>query len=128
MSETLVEAQGLAKRFGDFVALQPLDVKVQSGEFFGVFGPNGPGKSISIRLSQVNSPTEGGAKFSVSTSQTNHVLSRLTLESFPNPILYHTLRRLNFLNSLHVYVSKISPKWYWLDWFGMTDKRTTLSK
>ena len=49
VSETLVEAQGLAKRFGDFVALQPLDVKVQSGEFFGVFGPNGAGKSTFIR-------------------------------------------------------------------------------
>ena len=42
--ENLVEANGLAKRFGDFVALQPLDVKVQAGEFFGVFGPNGAGK------------------------------------------------------------------------------------
>ena len=50
VSETLVEARGLAKRFGDFVALQPLDVKVKSGEFFGVFGPNGAGKSTFIRL------------------------------------------------------------------------------
>ena len=48
--ENLVEANGLAKRFGDFVALQPLDVKVQAGEFFGVFGPNGAGKSTFIRL------------------------------------------------------------------------------
>ena len=36
----LVEAKDLGKRFGDFVALHPLDVTVHAGEFFGVFGPN----------------------------------------------------------------------------------------
>ena len=63
LSEYLVEAEGLAKRFGDFVALQPLDVKVKAGEFFGVFGPNGAGKSTFIRLltGQLR-PTAGIAK------------------------------------------------------------------
>ena len=45
MSEdALVETKDLRKRFGDFVALHPLDVLVYPGEFFGVFGPNGAGK------------------------------------------------------------------------------------
>ena len=37
----LVRAVDMGKRYGDFVALHPLNVEVHSGEFFGVFGPNG---------------------------------------------------------------------------------------
>jgi ABC-2 type transport system ATP-binding protein len=48
--EILVAAIDIGKRFGDFIALHPLNVKVQSGEFFGVFGPNGAGKSTFIKL------------------------------------------------------------------------------
>ena len=46
--ESLVVAKDLGKRYGDFIALHPLDVKVSSGEFFGVFGPNGAGKTTLI--------------------------------------------------------------------------------
>ena len=49
-SEPLVIAEDLAKRFGDFIALHPLNVRVHAGEFFGVFGPNGAGKSTFIKL------------------------------------------------------------------------------
>ena len=48
--DSLVVAKDLGKRYGDFIALHPLDVKVSSGEFFGVFGPNGAGKSTFIKL------------------------------------------------------------------------------
>ena len=37
----LVSAKDMAKKYGDFIALHPLNVEVHSGEFFGVFGPNG---------------------------------------------------------------------------------------
>ena len=46
--DALVETKDLGKRFGDFVALHPLDVVVHAGEFFGVFGPNGAGKCTFI--------------------------------------------------------------------------------
>ena len=36
-AESLVVAKDLGKRYGDFIALHPLDVKVSAGEFFGVF-------------------------------------------------------------------------------------------
>ena len=59
----LVEAKNLGKAFGDLVALHPLNVKVSSGEFFGVFGPNGAGKSTFIKLltGQLQ-PTVGGVR------------------------------------------------------------------
>ena len=40
----MVSAVDMAKKYGDFVALHPLNVQVHAGEFFGVFGPNGAGK------------------------------------------------------------------------------------
>ena len=40
----LVMAKDMAKKYGDFIALHPLNVEVHSGEFFGVFGPNVAGK------------------------------------------------------------------------------------
>jgi ABC-2 type transport system ATP-binding protein len=46
----LVEARGLVKTFGDAVALDGLDLRVQAGEVHGFLGPNGAGKSTTIRI------------------------------------------------------------------------------
>jgi ABC-2 type transport system ATP-binding protein len=45
-----IECRGLTKRFGDFTALDHLDLEVQHGEVFGFLGPNGAGKSTTLRL------------------------------------------------------------------------------
>lgn len=44
----VVEVQNLVKRYGDFVALDHLNLEVEEGEVFGLLGPNGSGKSTSI--------------------------------------------------------------------------------
>jgi ABC-2 type transport system ATP-binding protein len=49
-TETVVQAAGLVKRFGDFVALDGLDLDVHRGEVHGFLGPNGAGKSTTIRI------------------------------------------------------------------------------
>jgi ABC-2 type transport system ATP-binding protein len=49
-TETVVQAAGLVKRFGDFVALDGLDLEVHRGEVHGFLGPNGAGKSTTIRI------------------------------------------------------------------------------
>jgi ABC-2 type transport system ATP-binding protein len=46
----VVQASGLVKRFGDFVALDGLDLDVHRGEVHGFLGPNGAGKSTTIRI------------------------------------------------------------------------------
>jgi len=56
----LIRARGLVKRFGDFTAVDGIDVEVQRGEAFGFLGPNGAGKSSTMRMiGCVSAPTDG---------------------------------------------------------------------
>jgi lipooligosaccharide transport system ATP-binding protein len=58
--EPLIVADHLVKQFGDFTAVDGIDVEVQPGEAFGFLGPNGAGKSSTMRMiSCVSKPTAG---------------------------------------------------------------------
>jgi ABC-2 type transport system ATP-binding protein len=46
----LLEAIGLTKHYGDFVALRPLDLTIEAGEVFCLLGANGAGKTTTIQL------------------------------------------------------------------------------
>ena len=63
MTENVIETRGLTKHYGDFSALEDLDLDVQRGEIFGFLGPNGAGKSTTMRtlLDQIR-PTRGSAR------------------------------------------------------------------
>ncbi|NIS82521.1 MAG: ATP-binding cassette domain-containing protein, partial [Anaerolineales bacterium] len=53
-------AQGLTKRFGDFTAVDGIDFEVRRGEIFGFLGPNGSGKTTTIRMMLgLLQPTDG---------------------------------------------------------------------
>ena len=57
-----IEAQGLTRHFGDLVAVDRLDMQVPTGSIFGFLGPNGCGKSTTIRmLCGLLLPTAGSA-------------------------------------------------------------------
>jgi lipooligosaccharide transport system ATP-binding protein len=56
----LVSARGLAKSYGDFVAVDSIDFDVQQGEAFGFLGPNGAGKSTTMRMIGCVSPATSG--------------------------------------------------------------------
>ncbi len=58
--EALISARGLVKRFGDFTAVDAIDVEVRRGESFGFLGPNGAGKSSTMRMIGCVSPVTDG--------------------------------------------------------------------
>ena len=60
----ILEARGLTKRYGDFVALDGVSFAVAAGEFVSIIGPNGAGKSTLINLlTGVATPTAGTVRF-----------------------------------------------------------------
>jgi ABC-2 type transport system ATP-binding protein len=55
-----IEVQGLVKRFGDFTAVDHLDLQIRRGELLSMLGPNGAGKSTTVRILTTLLPaTEG---------------------------------------------------------------------
>ena len=56
----LLTARDLTKRFGDFVAVDGIDVEVRAGEAFGFLGPNGAGKTSTMRMVGGVSPVTSG--------------------------------------------------------------------
>src|SRR5262245_1386456 len=48
--ETAIEVQDLTKQFNDFTAVDHIHFSVSAGEVFGYLGPNGSGKTTTIRM------------------------------------------------------------------------------
>ena len=61
--DVFLRAEGLVKKFGDFVAVNGVTFDVPRGKVFGFLGPNGSGKSTTIRmLAGLLNPTSGTAR------------------------------------------------------------------
>lgn len=60
--EIVIESHGLTKKFGDFVAVNDVNLRVKRGEIFGFLGSNGCGKSTTMKmLTGLLPPSEGTA-------------------------------------------------------------------
>ena len=61
--EPIIETRGLTRRFGELTAVDGLDVSVSPGEMFGLVGPDGAGKTTTLRmLCGLLDPTAGSAR------------------------------------------------------------------
>ena len=50
MSQLVIKAEDLSKRYGDSAAVDGLDLEVQGGEIYGIIGPHGAGKTTTIKM------------------------------------------------------------------------------
>ena len=129
----LVKAVDMAKKYGDFIALHPLNVEVHSGEFFGVFGPNGAGKSTFIKvLTGQLRPSKGQIEIlginAVKQPQKLKANIGIVPESESPPSYLTPVEFLQFVAKLRDVENHSHEVEYWLDWFGLEEKRNTMCK
>ncbi len=60
MTDSVITARGLTKRFGEVIAVDGIDFEIAPGESFGFLGPNGAGKSTTMRMIAATSTRTGG--------------------------------------------------------------------
>lgn len=59
-SEFAVDVKGFTKKFGDFIAVDHIDLQISKGKIFGFLGPNSSEKTTTIKmLCGLLPPTEG---------------------------------------------------------------------
>ncbi|HEX2404670.1 MAG TPA: ABC transporter ATP-binding protein, partial [Acidimicrobiia bacterium] len=56
----VIEVEGLAKSYGDVVAVDGVDIAIESGEVFALLGPNGAGKTTTVEILEGHRFADGG--------------------------------------------------------------------
>lgn len=96
----MIETAGLTKQFGDFTAVDRVDLSVREGEVLALLGPNGAGKTTTVRmLASILRPTAGWARVAgydtlQDARMVRHVVGLLT--EFPG--LYLRMRGFDYLD------------------------------
>jgi ABC-2 type transport system ATP-binding protein len=125
-----IEAHALGKTYGDSRAVDGLDLTIPRGQFFGLLGPNGSGKTTTVHmLSTLVRPTEGSATVAGHDAATEAVAVRARIGVvFQDPALDGTLSvdenlrfagRLNHLPSREIEQRSAEL----LALFGLEDRR-----
>lgn len=103
MAIPAVETRGLLRRFGSdgsgLVAVDHIDLRVESGQFFGFLGPNGAGKSTTIKmLTGLLEPTAGQIQILGSDLQKNSIEVKRQIGVVPEGLaLYDRLNPVEYL-------------------------------
>ena len=132
---TAVNVEGLTRTFGDFVAVDHIDLEVAKGEIFGFLGPNGAGKSTTIRmlcgllLPSGGNGTVGGHDIITQSEEIKQNIGYMS-QKFS---LYEDLtveENINFFSGIYsVPESKREIRKEWaLEMAGLTEKRNTITR
>jgi ABC-2 type transport system ATP-binding protein len=95
----MIELIGLTKRYGDFTAVNGIDLVVPKGELFGFLGPNGAGKTTSLRMiAGILRPTAGTVRIAGIDIVKDPVAAKTRLGFIPDrPFIYEKLTGGEFL-------------------------------
>ncbi len=93
MTAPLVEFESVVKRFGNFVAVEHLDLAIHKGEFVAIMGPSGCGKTTTLRmLAGLEQPSEGEIRLS------GKRMNEVKPSERDTPLVWQTLALFPFLN------------------------------
>ena len=95
----MIELKDLTKKYGDFKAVNDLNLCVKKGEVFGFIGPNGAGKTTTIKMmSGILQPTRGRVFISGINMQDAPEKAKNKIGFIPDrPYLYEKLSGIEFL-------------------------------
>ncbi|MEY4681615.1 MAG: hypothetical protein RLZZ276_3264, partial [Pseudomonadota bacterium] len=95
----MIELHQLTKQYGDFTAVNAIDLVVPKGELFGFLGPNGAGKTTTLRMiAGILKPTAGTIRVAGVDMIKDPVVAKSKLGFIPDrPFIYEKLTGAEFL-------------------------------
>jgi ABC-2 type transport system ATP-binding protein len=95
----MLKLSSLSKKFGNFTAVNSINLNIEKGELFGFLGPNGAGKTTTIKMIVgLYTPTSGSIHLDKINGVDNHLATKKILGYVPDqPFLYDKLTGLEFL-------------------------------
>ncbi len=93
MVDALVEFDSVIKKFGEFTAVETMNLKINEGEFVAIMGPSGCGKTTTLRmLAGLEEPTEGEIRMQ------GRVMNKVPAHERDTPMVWQSLALFPFLN------------------------------
>ena len=95
----MIHLEGLTKRYGDFIAVDGIDLDVARGELFGLLGPNGAGKTTTLRMiAGILQPSAGSISIAGIDLARDPAAAKAKLGFIPDrPFIYEKLTGAEFL-------------------------------
>src|SRR5438128_12197621 len=94
----MIELSSLTKKYGNFTAVDRIDLSVAKGELLGLLGPNGAGKTTTLRMiAGILRPTAGTVRIGGIDVWQNPVAAKMKLGFIPDrPFIYEKLTGAEF--------------------------------
>ena len=95
----MLKLTNLTKKFGNFIAVNNVNLEINAGDFFGFLGQNGAGKTTTIKMiTGLYAPTNGSVQIGGYDIQKNHIEAKKLIGYIPDqPFLYEKLTGKEFL-------------------------------
>lgn len=123
----VIDCQSLERRFGGLVALKDVDMRIESGEIFGLVGPNGSGKTTLVNLiTGFFAPNVGSIRlngYDITGMAPHKVAARGVARTFQNLALFNGMTVLdNILLGRHIHMKPSVIRTAFYGWLSRADE------